>query len=495
MAFLKHDFWMSEDSMYQGMKDLPAGKRVFFVGIGGISMSGLARIALNYGLIVAGSDMHPSERTAELADLGITFFDKHSAENLISFKPDIVVHTAAIPANNPELVYAHENNMNVMERSVFLGLITKNFQNVINVSGTHGKTTTTSMVSLILLASGLNPTVHLGAELGEFGSSVHMGSKDQLLVSEACEYHRSFLQFYSTIAAITNIDYDHVDCYSSIDEVIEVFAQFSEKISPDGNLVIPAGDKNVQEAVKRMPKYRDAQGLPMPFITTTGLKGEGVDVYGKEPDFCAENITYTDGKAAFDVLYKGRPYTHIQLGIPGKHNVYNALTAIACASLAGGTKEAAAKALSQFCGAEGRFTIKGTYKGAMVVTDYAHHPSAARATLEAASNVPHKKTWVVFQPLTFSRTKVLFEDYVTSLLPCENVFFDEIFSDREPTHDPISSKDVADEINRRGGHAIFFNSKDEIVAKLDECVQEGDMILILGPEDIRALGDRLAAMG
>ena len=151
-----------------------------------------------------------------------------------------------------------------MERSVFLGLITKNFQNVINVSGTHGKTTTTSMLSLILLASGLNPTVHLGAELGAFGGSVHLGSKDQLLVSEACEYHRSFLEFYSTIAAITNIDHDHVDCYPTIDDVIDVFAQFSEKISADGNLVIPAGDKNVAESVKRMPKYRDALGLPMP---------------------------------------------------------------------------------------------------------------------------------------------------------------------------------------------------------------------------------------
>ena len=174
--------------------------------------------------------------------------------------------------------------------------------------------------------------------------------------------------------------------------------------------------------------------------------------------------------------------------------MYNTLTAIACASLVGGTAEAAAKALSDFTGAEGRFTIKGTFKGASIVTDYAHHPSAARATLDAASHVPHGKTWVVFQPLTYSRTKVLFEDYVTSLLPCENVFFDEIFSDREINPGDISSKDIADEINRRGGHAEFFESKDAIVERLSSCVKEGDMILILGPEDIRSLGDRLAAM-
>jgi UDP-N-acetylmuramate--alanine ligase len=476
------------------MKDLPSGKRVFFVGIGGISMSGLARIACNYGLIVGGSDMHPSERTKELEGIGVKVYDHHSEENIKEFAPDIVVHTAAILPGNPELEYSRKNGLTVMERSVFLGLITRNFANVINISGTHGKTTTTSMVSLILLKSGANPTVHLGAELDAFGGSVYLGSKDQLLVSEACEYHRSFLEFYSTIAAITNIDYDHVDCYSSIDEVIDVFAQFTEKLSPEGTLVIPAGDKNVQECVKRIPSVRAKLGLEEPRILTTGLSGEGVDFFGREPDFCAANVVYTDGKAGVDVLFKGRPYTHIQLAIPGTHNVYNALTAIACASLAGGNQEAAQKALAEFTGAEGRFTIKGTYKGAMVVTDYAHHPSAARATLDAASHVPHNKTWVVFQPLTYSRTKVLFEDYVTSLLPCEDVFFDEIFSDREVNPGDISSKDIADEINRRGGHAIFFNSKEEIIDKLSEVVGKDDMILILGPEDIRSLGDRLVAL-
>ncbi|MEE3352360.1 MAG: UDP-N-acetylmuramate--L-alanine ligase [Saccharofermentanaceae bacterium] len=480
--------------MAEGMKDLPSGKRAFFVGIGGISMSGLARIACNYGLIVGGSDMHPSERTHELQGIGVKFYDHHSEENIKEFAPDIVVHTAAILPGNPELEYSRKNGLTVMERSVFLGLITKNFANVINISGTHGKTTTTSMVSLILLESGANPTVHLGAELEAFHGSVYLGSKDQLLVSEACEYHRSFLEFYSTIAAITNIDYDHVDCYSSIDEVIDVFAEFTEKLSDEGTLVIPAGDKNVQECVRRIPACRAKVGKEEPRILTTGLAGEGLDFFKREPDFCAVNIEYTDGKAGFDVLFKGRPYTHIQLAIPGTHNVYNALTAIACASLAGGTANAAQKALSSFTGAEGRFTIKGTFKGAMVVTDYAHHPSAARATLDAASHVPHNKTWVVFQPLTFSRTKVLFEDYVTSLLPCEAVFFDEIFSDREVNPGDISSKDIADEINRRGGHAIFFESKDAIVEKLSSVVSKDDMILILGPEDIRALGDRLVSM-
>ena len=324
--------------MATGMKDLPSGKRVFFVGIGGISMSGLARIACNYGLIVGGSDMHPSERTKELEGIGVKVYDHHSEENIKEFAPDIVVHTAAILPGNPELEYSRKNGLTVMERSVFLGLITRNFANVINISGTHGKTTTTSMVSLILLKSGANPTVHLGAELDAFGGSVYLGSKDQLLVSEACEYHRSFLEFYSTIAAITNIDYDHVDCYSSIDEVIDVFAQFTEKLSPEGTLVIPAGDKNVQECVKRIPSVRAKLGLEEPRILTTGLSGEGVDFFGREPDFCAANVVYTDGKAGFDVLFKGRPYTHIQLAIPGTHNVYNALTAIACASLAGGNQ-------------------------------------------------------------------------------------------------------------------------------------------------------------
>lgn len=475
----------------QDLSFLGAGAHIYFVGIGGISMSGLAEISVHLGFKAAGSDMHLSHRTQYLEEKGIHVFQGHAEANLESFVPALVVHTAAILPGNPELEYARANHIPCVDRAHFLGYLTAGFESVINIAGTHGKTTTTSMASLILIASGQEPTVHLGAELDAFGSTVHMGKPHGLFISEACEYQRSFLQFYSTTAAITNIDYDHVDCFKSLSEVIDVFAEFSEKISDGGTLVIPAFDPNTAEAVRRMPKYREPLGLSMPGIVTTGLKGDVFAVTGEHADVYADNLIYHEGYPEFDVYIDGALYTHIILRVPGDHNVYNALTAIACAHLHGGTPEAAAEVLASFTGAEGRYSIKGKYKGATVVADYAHHPAAARATLAAASHIPHEKTWVVFQPLTFNRTEVLFDDFVQSLLPCDHVIFAEIFSDREINPGTISSSMLADKINELGGNAEFFANKNDIIPRLDELVNEGDLILVLGPEDIRELADDL----
>jgi len=473
----------------QDLSFLAAHAHIYFVGIGGISMSGLAEISAQLGYKAAGSDMHLSQRTHYLQEKGILVFSGHAAANLESFKPDLVVHTAAILPGNPELAFADANGIPSVDRARFLGYLTAGFERVINISGTHGKTTTTSMASLILIASGQEPTVHLGAELDAFGSTVHMGRPHGLLVSEACEYQRSFLQFYSTTAAITNIDYDHVDCFKSLSEVIDVFAEFTKKLSDGGTLVIPAFDPNTAEAVRRMPRYREQMGLSMPRIVTTGLKGDIFAVTGEHADVYADNLNYHGGYPSFDVYIDRTFYVHIDLHIPGDHNVYNALTAIACSHINGGTPEAAAGVLAAFTGAEGRYSIKGKYKGATVVADYAHHPAAARATLAAASHIPHNKTWVVFQPLTFNRTQVLFDDFVQSLLPCEHVLFAEIFSDREINPGTVSSSMLADKINELGGNAEFFADKKDIIPRLNELVHEDDLILVLGPEDIRELAD------
>lgn len=473
------------------LRFLTKGSSIFFVGIGGISMSGLAEISLHSGFRVAGSDMHLSHRTAYLTERGIPVYEGHSADHLVDFAPDLVVHTAAILPGNPELKYAKDHRIPCVDRASFLGYLTKNFERVINISGTHGKTTTTAMTSLILIESGQNPTVHLGAELDAFGGTVRMGIPHGLLVSEACEYQRSFLAFYSTTAAITNIDYDHVDCFSDLDDVIDVFAKFSEKISEDGILVVPAFDPAVAQAVRLMPGYREPLGLSMPRIVTTGKKGDVFSVTGNEPDVYADNITYRDGFPIFDVYIENSFYTHIELAIPGDHNIWNSLTAIACAHYNGGNAEAAKTVLSRFRGAEGRYSVKGNYHGATVVADYAHHPAAARATLAAASHIPHKKTWVVFQPLTFNRTEVLFDDFVSSLLPCEHVIFAEIFSDREINTGTVSSSMLADRINKLGGHAEFYADKKDIRKRLNELVGEGDLLLFLGPEDIREMADEI----
>lgn len=460
------------------LDELKKDAKVYFVGIGGISMSGLALLTKGYGFKVGGSDNHPSERTAGLAEQGITIYNSQEAENIDEFEPDYIVKTAAILPHNKELARALEKGITVFDRSEFLGIMTNSYKNVINISGTHGKTTTTSMTSMMLIEEGVDPTIHLGAPFdGIGGSTVRQGGGRDILVSEACEFKRSFLEFRSTTAAITNIDHDHVDCYPTLDDVIDVFAQFIDKIDEGGNLVVTGIDANIKEAIERANRK--------PRVITCAADGS-------DADFKAENITYTEGLPGFDLIIMGENAGRVQLRVPGAHNISNALIAAACAYLNGASANSIIKALNEFGGADGRFTIKGTYKGCEVVVDYAHHPTAARVTIDAAMHMPHNHLLVIFQPLTFNRVDALFEEYVTSLLPCEKILFSEIFTDREVIHEGmVSSKNIADEINKRGGNAEFYADKGELVRRMDELITPGDMILILGPEDIRELGNEL----
>lgn len=481
--------------MLIGIKDLKPESKIYFIGIGGISMSGLAVLASGYGFKVGGSDMNPSERTEELKLKGIIVYDKQVSDNLVEFMPDYVVKTAACLPNNPEVKYCIDNNIKMYDRSEFLGLITESYENVINISGTHGKTTTTAMTSLMLIESGVDPTVHLGADFYAFNGTVRMGGNKDLLVSEACEFKRSFLQFSSTTAAITNIDHDHVDCYPLLQDVIDVFALFLNKLKEGGNVVVTGRDKNTAQSLKQALKTYEEEGRKPFNVYTCGIEDEICAYTGKKADVIASNITYDNGLPSYDVSIKGEKIGRVSLLIPGKHNIDNSLIAICCAYLNGGEPSKMIKAINEYKGADGRFTVKGTYKGAKVIVDYAHHPAAARATMEACEHIPHKNILVVFQPLTFDRTKKLFEDYVTSLLPCRKVLFAEIFSDREINTGEISSKNIADEINKRGGNAEFFENKSDLKNRIDELVGEDDVILILGPEDIRLMGDVLVFGG
>ncbi len=472
-----------------GIDSLKNGAKIYFIGIGGISMSGLALLAKGYGFAVGGSDMHPSERTEMLKEKGITIYNSQLASNIDEFEPDYIVKTAAILPHNPEVAQAIAKDIRIFDRSEFLGLITESYYHVINISGTHGKTTTTSMTSLMLMESGKDPTVHIGAPFDAFGgNTVRLGGNRNLLVSEACEFKQSFLQFRSTTAAITNIDHDHVDCYPTLEDVINVFAEFTKKVDDDGYIVVTGSDENIRKALAKAAAEREKDGRAMPSVITCSS--------GDVPaDFQALNIEFVDGLPNFDIEFKGEFLGRAHLRVPGRHNIDNALIAAACAYLNGAEPYSIIKALNEFGGADGRYTVKGKYKGCDVVVDYAHHPTAARATIEAASNMPHGDILVVFQPLTFNRTKLLFEDYVTSLLPCKKILFGEIFSDRESDNLGISSKDIADEINRRGGDAEFFADKMDILPRIDELINPGDIILILGPEDIRELGDILCPKG
>lgn len=477
--------------MDQGINSLKKNAKIYFIGIGGISMCGLARLALGYGFDVAGSDMAPSERTEALASCGIKIYNSQIKENIVEFEPDYAVKTAAILPHNPEVAECQARGIRVFDRAEFLGLITDSYEHVINISGTHGKTTTTSMTTLIMMEAGLDPAVHIGAEFDEIGGTVRQGGGFGLLVSEACEFNHSFLHFRSSTAVITNIDHDHVDIYPTIEDVIEAFAMFLDKADDNGYVVISGADKNTAKAIVEARARHEEQGRSFPGIITCGLEGTECALTGKAPDFAAANVSFTEGLPEFDLLYEGEVLGRISLKVPGRHNISNALNAAAAAFLNGADKDAIVRGLNRFHGADGRYTVKGQYKGATVVVDYAHHPAAARATIEAASNMPHKDILVVFQPLTYNRTKLLFEDYVTSLLPCKKVLFAEIFSDREINMHDISSLDIANEINKRGGDAEFYEDRAALRARVDELVKEGDIILVLGPEDIRTLGDEL----
>ena len=472
------------------MNDIKKGSRIYFIGIGGISMNGLARLAQHAGFVVGGSDNHPSERTAILEEQGIKIYNSQIASNIDDFKPDYLVKTAAILPHNEEVRRATELELQIFDRAEFLGAFTRSYKNVINVSGTHGKTTTTSMISLMMIDAALDPTVHLGADLDIFKGTIRTGSHD-LLVSEACEFNRSFLNFSSTTAVITNIDHDHVDCYPTIEDVIDVFARFIRLVDDDGYVVVSGHDNYIARALAEAKEYFDSTGRKFPKVVTCATDSEPCVVTGRKADFVAENIKFTNGLPEFDIVINDKQRISVKLNIPGTHNIANALNAAAAAYLNGASPEAIKNALDDFGGADGRYTVKGKYKGCDVVVDYAHHPTAARATIEAASNMPHGDILVVFQPLTFYRTKALFEDYVTSLLPCKKILFAEIFSDREDTTYGVSSKDISDEINRRGGDSEFFENREDLKKRIDELIKPGDIILILGPEDIRELGDEL----
>jgi UDP-N-acetylmuramate--alanine ligase len=468
---------------------LASGSRIFFVGIGGISMGGLSEIARAAGFIVAGSDLNPSARTDDLVLLGIPVFAGHSAAWIDQFQPDLVVYTAAVHADNPELIRSRSLGILTVDRASFLGWLNRNFQRVTNISGTHGKTTTTAMCSLILLAAGVNPTVHLGAELDQFHGTVHIGQPGRLMISEACEYMSSFLEFYSTTAAILNIDYDHVDCFSDIGAVTDTFCEFASQLPDGGCLVVPAFDPQVSIMLEKLWARRLQAKQPMPRIVRFGAESDRTD--GRSPDFFYRNLAFVDGMPRFEVWHQDRFYCALSLSVPGLHNIRNALAAIACAHEDGGTPTAASQALDAFHGAEGRFTRTGEYRGSLVVADYAHHPAAVRATLAAAGNLGRPHTWVVFQPLTYSRTRVLLADFAQALKDCEYTILSEIYSDREKNPGDISSSHLADKINALGGHAEFVHSFTEIRERLDHVVQPGDLILVLGPENIRGFADQL----
>lgn len=448
-------------------------RKIHFIGIGGVSMSGIAHTLKHFGFDISGSDMSNSDTIQFLTDSGIPVYIGTNPDNIKNV--DLVVYTAAIAKDNPELAMAHNLNIPTMERAVFLGLLTKCFDETITISGTHGKTTTTSMVSLCFLKANLNPSIQVGAYLKNISGNYVVGNSDYFIL-EACEYVESFLHFFPKSAIVLNIDNDHLDYFKNIDNIENAFVKYV-KLLPYNGLLVTNADDNRCLNLKSSTNAK---------VITYGINNE-------DADFIAKNIVFDDnGFPKFDVYKEKEFYSHIQLSVPGKHNVLNALACISMCSHYNIDSEIIKSALLDFTGANRRMEFKGKFNNNVsVFDDYAHHPTEIKATALALKNKKFNKSWAVFQPHTYSRTKNLLDDFAKVLLSFDNIIVTDIYAAREKDTYGISSKDLVDRIIALGKNAQYISDFKDIVSYLKENVQNNDIVLTVGAGTVTEIGPML----
>lgn len=436
-------------------------KNVHFIGIGGVSMSGIAEILHYYNFSVTGSDAHNSDTVEKLISNGIPVAIGHN----LSFvrNADIVVYTAAIKPTDEELVEAQKLNICTMERSEFLGYITKCFSNTICIAGTHGKTTTTSMISLCFLQANLDPTIQVGANLKQINGNYHVGNSDYFII-EACEYVESFLQFFPKSTVVLNIDNDHLDYFKNIDNIKNAFAKFIKLLPNDGILIYNADDINSSN----LPSFTNAKAVSF------GLNNPIAN-------FIAKNVCFDgNGFPEFDVTYNDEFYYHFKLSVPGIHNVSNALACISLCHSYGISKETMFTALSEFTGANRRFEFIGNYKNVSIYDDYAHHPTEIKATAKALNCKKFHESWAIFQSHTYSRTANLLDDFIEALSNFDHIIITDIYAAREVNTYNIYPQDLVDKLIKLGKDSIYISGFDTIADFICEHVQENDIVLTVG---------------
>lgn len=444
---------------------------IFFCGIGGISMSGLAEVLLMRGFKISGSDMKASELTELLSEKGARICIGQKAGNLTE-GIDLFVYTAAIKEGHPELARVRELNIPMLTRAELLGQMMKNFKLPIAVSGTHGKTTVTGMISEILMKAKLDPTVSIGGMLKSIGGNIRVGASE-VFVTEACEYTNSFLEFFPKIALILNVEEDHMDFFKDIDDIRSSFNRFA-KLVPESGTVIIGNDIPEKETV-----LKNVIGS----IITFG-KTDAADYYPSDVKTGDTGLTHF----ILNTKTKSEEFT---LKVPGFHNVLNACAAVALADTMNIEREVTKEALSEFNGTDRRFEHKGELNGFTIIDDYAHHPSEIRVTLTAAKAYPHKKLWVVFQPHTYTRTKAFLDDFAVSLSLADAVIMADIYAAREKNDIGISSKDVADRIKALGTECYYFPSFKEIENFILKTCTQGDLLITMGAGDVVNIADEL----
>ena len=447
-------------------------KNIHMIGIGGVSMSGIAEILLNFGFNVTGSDASASEITEILNKKGIQVTIGHDLNSIAN--SDLIVYSAAIKQDDPEMLEAKRLNIPTIERADFLGELTRCFEDTIAISGTHGKTTTTSMISLCFLEALKDPSIQVGAILKQIDGNYKVGNSEHFII-EACEYVESFLKFSPKAEVILNIDNDHLDYFKTFENIKNAFIKYVKLLPDNGLLVLNGDDKNCLD----LPNYTKAKSL------TYGITN-------KNTDFFAVNIVFdNDGFPEFDVYSKDGFYDKIKLHVPGTHNVLNCLACIALCNEYGISKETIKSALSKFTGAHRRFEFKGKVNGASIYDDYGHHPTEIVATAKSLMNKKYNESWVVFQPHTYSRTKTLLEDFAKALLNFDNIIVLDIYAAREKNTYNISSKDLVDKIISLGKDAKYIPDFYKCVSYIKENTKENDIIMTLGAGTVTQIGPML----
>ncbi len=443
---------------------LVPGKHIHLIGIGGVSMRPLGLVLRGMGMTVTGSDMNASVSTDELIAKGITVHIGHSANNIKG--ADCIIRTAAAHNDNPEIAAARAMGIPVFERAQAWGLIMREYKNAICISGTHGKTTTTAMITHIFMQAQRDPTVMLGGYLPLLKAGHRVGSGDTIIM-ESCEYCDSFLNFYPTVAIINNIEADHLDYFKDLAAVERSFRKFAGLVPRTGHVIANGDDRNTVETLEDL------------HYISFGL--------GEKNDIRAENLS--EDYRSFDVVCFGKIYCHLHLNVYGRHNVYNALAAAAAAYVMNVDGAAVAAGLESFTGAGRRLERKGSYHGAAVYDDYAHHPGELHALIDAVKTMGYQRIIVAFQPHTYTRTKALFSDFVAELKRVDVAVLAEIYAARESNKTGISSRDLAREIPG----AVYFETLPEVAAYLKSIAKEGDIILTVGAGDIYKAGELLLA--
>ena len=451
---------------------------VYFMGIGGISMSGLAQILLSKGFTVSGSDRAPSELTDQLEKEGATIYIGQRSGN-ISKDYDLCVYTAAIHPDNPEYIRCQELGIPMVTRAEFLGQLMLNFKNAVAISGTHGKTTTSSMAGEMFLDAALDPTLSIGGILPSINGNIRIGSSDYFL-TEACEYTNSFLSFNPTTNIILNVKADHLDFFKDLDDIRHSFKLFVEKL-PDnvGTLIISSDIEDYEYFFKDKHCH--------------------VITFGEDPkksNYSATNISYDAyGCCSYTLIKEGAEVTTIALSVPGLHNVYNSLAAIAAAENEGIDLDSIKAGLKNFTGTDRRFQKKGEFNGVTVIDDYAHHPDEIKATLDSCKHYPHNTVWCVFQPHTYTRTKSLMDEFAIALSLADKVVLAKIYPARETDNLGISSADLADKIKALGKECYYIDTFEEIEKFLEKNCVNGDLLITMGAGDIVKVGEKLVNNG